>query len=269
MTALVGRRWSLEVGRPGRRGIAVEQHRTTFSVRQKSGSRTTTADIAVWMPPPDLRTFLEARGAVVRLLAGYAEGGAVELARGEVVPRTLAEPWQRDDRVLSWTISGGRLATLDAVPSRSWSQVRASDVIEYVRRECGLAVDVIRLGRDFTFARGYVVEGSPRDELSQLCEATGSEWQIVDGRLRILPRGEPSRARADRWSADTGMMWASPDVDGAIRAMALLRPSLRPGDVVSIVDDAYSGEMVAREVSHYGDSDGDAWYTEIEGRPRG
>lgn len=269
MADKVHRRWALEVGRPGTNGVRYEGMRLTFDVELRADSRATAANVSVYMPDRALRGLVEAPDSVTRVLAGYRDGGAVEIVRGETVTDSVQETRQGPDRVLSWSVSGARVALLQTVPSRSWSSVRASEVIEWIRQQCGIPADVIRLGSDFTIARGYVVEGSPKQELTDLCASTGSRWQIVDGRLRILPVGEASRpVRAALWSSSTGLR-PSPQQrqDGRVVASALLEPGLRPGDIVRIVDDAYAGDVLIDRIRHEGDSHDTPWYSTVEGVP--
>lgn len=263
----VHRRWALEIGRPGQRAVRIEQQRVVFDAMLRGGDRSTTGAVEVWMPAPGLRGIVDAPDAVTRLMAGYEDGGPVEIMRGETVADSVIERRDGPDRVLSWQVTGARRATLDAVPSRSWSRVRASDVIEYVRQDAGIPADVIRVGADYEFARGYLTEGSVRDELTIMCEATGSTWTIVDGRLRVLPVGEQARPRRELWSASTGLLPSPAQTTEGVIASALLSPSLRPGDGVRIVSEGYAGDVVVREVRHAGDSHGQAWYTTIQGRP--
>lgn len=270
MARKVNRRWALQVARAGRQGPSYEGQRVTFDVDLQAGNRATVAQVSIYMPERGLRGLVEAPDAVTRVLAGYEDGGAVEVAQGQTVRDSVSVQRQGPDTILSWSVSGSRLALLDAVPSRSWSDVRASEVIEYVRQECGIPADVIQLGEDVRFSTGYVCEGSPREELTILARTTGSTWQIVDGRLRILPIGQPSRpARAALWSSTSGLL-PSPQQrdDGRIVATSLLEPALRPGDIVRIVDDAYSGDVTVQRVRHEGDTHGIPWYTTIEATPR-
>jgi hypothetical protein len=203
---------------------------------------------------------------LVRVLAGYeGEQGAVEIGGGYPIPGTVAEDRSSVDRPLEFEVSASRVASV-ALLSAAWASIAASEVIAWVAEQAGLATD-LRLGTDPQFSR-YSVSGGMMGVLADLAESTESQWTIEGPTLRMWPQGDAYRPTADLWSPNTGLISVSGE-GAEIRAQALLRPSLRPGDVVRIVDAGYAGDLRVLEALHEIDTYGATWYTSIVGVPRG
>lgn len=268
MTRLWGKTWALEVIGTNGATRTYEGMRLAFSAPRKAGSRTVDASVTVWMPDPALVTSIEEGNVTVRVLAGWRDGGAIEVAQGERVRRTVSFTREGADEVLAFRISGGGTAMLGTVISHSWSSVKTSDAVEYIRQQLGLAADVIQFGTDVEYSRGYVIAGPAANALSDLCASSGSRWSVEAGRLRVVPLTGYSRVVSDRWTSETGLLQVSgPAGDGLVRASALLRPGLLPKDQIEIVDERYAGRVNITELVNDGDTHGDTWQTSIVGEP--
>lgn len=263
---LFGRQWSLQVGDPGSVGIEYLDARMQFKVQLSGRGGQNLCDLTVSNPDPSLVGALQSRDKFHRLLAGY-EDGSQELFQGYVVRGSVQDRRTADEPEIQYQLSSaGRPLRIGTINRSFTGTVSARTIIEEVRKAMGLAADVLTLGEEKTYARGFVAQGAPGPILTDLCRDCGSQWQITDGRLRVWPVGQAARRTADLWAAETGLLEASlPALNGEIRAAALLRPGLRPGDVVRIRDQVWSGDVVCVEVTHAGDTDGETWRTDVLG----
>jgi hypothetical protein len=166
-------------------------------------------------------------------------------------------------------VSASRSYVARGTVSRSWRDVRASEVIGFLRREMGLAADYIELPTDVRYARGHVVEGGPLVALAEVVSDCGATFSLDGGRLRIFPLGGAAPLVVDVWSPESGLLdVAGPDGDGNARATALLRPAVRCGDTVAVKSPRWSGQIRVQSVRHEGQTDQTRWATSIVGVPR-
>ena len=264
MTTLARRTWALEYGKPGATATIVEG----ISLQFKTSATTTT--ITAFLPSASLVESLGQSGVVWRLLAGYEDTGAVEVARGTVVKGSIQDELTPPDARITWQISRTSAELQLATVARSWASCHASDVIEYIRQAMAVPAGIIELADDIEYVRGYVLQGAPKPYLDSVVADCGCQWEIDGGRLKVWPLGGEARQTSDVWAPSTGLLRvSSPDGDGRIQAIALLRPALRKGDVVRLESRRRDGELIVREVSHQGDTRGDVWYTQIVGVVRG
>lgn len=75
------------------------------------------------------------------------------------------------------------------------------------------------------------------------------------------------RVRRRLGSPSTGLLRVSGS-GSEIRARALLRPYLRPGDCITIEDESYAGDVRLLDVAHEVDTYGGTMTTDIVGRAR-
>lgn len=259
MGELHGQVWALQAGDQVFEGLSL---RAVARWPRDGGSD---LDVTVYHAGPTLRGIIEARDSRISVLAGYSgDQGAVEIGGGRVIADTIEEDRSDVDRPLSWQLDG-RMATTEVVLSACWGSVMASEVIDYIRAEAGLAGD-IRLGADREYSR-YDVAGGVSGALAALARDTGSSWEIDGSTLHFWPASEPRREYADVWSPSTGLLRVSGS-GSEIRARALLRPYLRPGDCITIEDESYAGDVRLLDVAHEVDTYGGTMTTDIVGRAR-
>lgn len=262
------RRWLLEAGVSGEPGVGTSDSRIAFSVRLQRG-RPAVADVTVWSPARSLRDTLYRPGAVVRLSAGYADGGPVELVAGRIVQGSIEDQTATRAATLGFAVQP--LAVKSSLISETATNATAG--IRACASALGLVVEVLDVPAPATYARGVALRGNPLTALRTLVDDSGCQYAITDGRLRVWPLGQAARRTALVWSEDrelvriVGPSGGGTDA-GKVTAEALLSPALRPGDVVRVASRTWSGDVTAETVRHTGDSHGRAWYTAVEGVPR-
>jgi hypothetical protein len=261
---LRGRAWALQVGDVEYSGFDMD-FRAQYGEDGIGDCR-----IAISNAPRELAPSLSVDGQVVRLLAGYADSGAVEVARGGVVLDSVTDRRAGVDMVLSWAISSARGTIRAPVVSRWWPSPSAEEVIRWLAAQAGVAVDVLRLGRTTRYPGGLLTQGRIAPILDRLCADSGSRWALDDGRLRVWPRGGTARRTAEVWSAGGRTLLGLAVSGGGVRRLSvrgILTAHLRRGDALRVVDDLYSGDVLIDEVEHIGSTRSDAWDTVVTGRP--
>ena len=257
MSRLFRRVWAVEVA--GRRSEGLTVH---FGARYPGRGEPAQCDVRVFMPPREMVAALYSPGTECRVLAGYVDTGAVEVFAGVPIPGSVEDARQE----VSWQLSASRTYAARRVVSRSWADVRASEVIDYLRRQMGLSADYLELPQDVRYARGHNVEGPARRELETVVADCGATYSIEGASLRVYPEGGSVPRAADAWTPGSGLLEiVGPEGSGEVRAMALLRPALRPGDTVPVRSPRWDGDVRVQEVRHDGQSDETRWQTEIVG----
>lgn len=262
------RRWYVDIGPNGGEGARYEGMRMAFAVRLAAG-KPTSGEVTVYAPEPAMVDALFARSTLVRVAAGYADNGATVLMQGGVVRDSVRDRSANRDRRVDWQIAPLQGPVSSAVVQGPTGATTTTALIEAVRAALGVPAEIVQLGANVRYSRGYVITGSPIREIDQLCRDSGSQWSLTDGRLRVWPAGASARQTADVWSERSGLIeTARPGGDGRVAATALLRPTCRPGDVIRIESGIWSGDMTVAEVYHEGDTEGNRWYTSVVGAPR-
>ncbi len=267
MSDLYRRVWALEVGMPNAAGRSYTGMDMSFRAVQ-SAKGSSLCNVTIWMPARELVDALNIKGVIFRVLAGYLDSGAVEVARGTVVQDSVRNKLAAAEPLISWQVSPSKEALARAMVARTWRSVYASEIIDHVRRSMGLAADVIDLPEDVFYAAGYHIE-KPKPALDEVTEDCGAQWDIVDNRLRVWPIDGVAKRTADLWSTSNGVILesAAPNGDGKVTASALLRPQRRPGDTVRIESTSrgWSGDIRGQEFVHTGNTAAQVWRTDVTG----
>lgn len=265
--ALYPRAWSITVGTLDVSGLAVE-----FSVHRTLKKEPNTAEIVIYNLNADSRARIEALDRVpVRVEAGY-DAGASEILLG-----FLRKAWSvKSGPTWETHVQSGDGENLIAKKTISKGYAKGtrvsdvvSDLVEALEVESSDALDQAiasaTLGPDFP--QGTVVEGHAADELDEILSAANLEWSIQNGKLQVLPRGEPLGGRAIRLTPDTGLE-GSPSVDskGVLTAVARLIPGLDPGRTVVVDCEAVKGQFRIETSDYRGHTHGGDWHVAISGK---
>lgn len=247
--------WALRVGDREYTGIDL---RASAKWPDDGGA---TVDLEIYHPGPTILGAIEGRQTRISVLAGYdLDQGPVEIGGGLPVADSIEVDYASVDRPVRVQLSAARAPGV--VLSASWGSISASEVIEHIRGELGVAAE-IDLATDPQYTR-YSISGAHGRVLDALAKDCGCRWQIGDGALRLWPRDQPRRITADVWSPATGLLTVL--AGDKVRATAMLRPGMRPGDRLRFSDLALEGDVRATAVSHDVDTGSDLWTTAIEGR---
>ncbi len=119
-----------------------------------------------------------------------------------------------------------------------------------------------------SFVNGVAVNGKVSKLLDKYVTSAGYRWSIQDGQLQVLGPDETLLDSIAVISSLTGLV-GSPErgEKGIVKLRSLLQPTIQPGRRCQVVSRMVSGQYKALAVKHFGDTFGQDWYTEFEGRP--
>jgi len=118
------------------------------------------------------------------------------------------------------------------------------------------------------FKKGVAVSGRVTDVLDKYITSAGYDWSIQDGNLQVLGPGEILIGEAVVLNKSSGLVGSpEPGEKGEIKVLSLLQGAISPGRQIIIDSLTAKGSFKARKVVHVGDSWGQDWYTEFEGKP--
>lgn len=251
MTLLFDPIIALAIGTAGGEARTSPGLRITGRVSYKN-ARAGEAEIEVYNPAPATIAAAEARGAVIRLLAGYEVPEL--LFEGSPIRDGVMVRKEGVDRILSIVARTGGVQLEQARLSLSFAQgTRASDVVAEAARALGLPLGVVRLGQDYDLPAGFSYSGNANELLSRLVQSAGSTLTVRDGVLQALPSGEDTGELVTLLTPETGLLGSPTRRAGKKRALveleAQLIPSLRPGKRVAVESANLSGVFVVRDVT--------------------
>lgn len=213
----------------------------------------------------------------VRIEAGYQNEPRL-LYAGDVIPGGALSKLNGTDWETKLLIADGLRSFSNARVDRSY---RTGTTVHTILRDIAASMN-LQLPRKVdedpalraTIATSELAMGFSSDELTRILAPYGYNWSIQNGQLQIL-RDEGVREETEReLSIATGMIdspeLGNPEAKGGppkITVKALLYPELVPGGRVRVRSRAINGLYKIDQVTHDGDSRGDAWYTSVEVRP--
>lgn len=210
----------------------------------------------------------------VGLDAGY-ENFLTRLFYGDVF-RSRVEISSPDTIMVVEALAGG-VSLYSARVSRSFRPgVRVETVmlhlVEALGCEPGNAQAMLRgvrlKDRTTTFTAGVVLSGSAEYEFSRLCEGAGFDWMIDDGRLVLARKRDSILETAPLLSPETGLI-GSPTKDQITRIVkgkCKIMPDVAPGRNVEVQCSLFKEVIRIYKTTVVGDTHGDDWYIDFEGR---
>ncbi|MDY7720095.1 hypothetical protein, partial [Pseudomonas aeruginosa] len=127
---------------------------------------------------------------------------------------------------------------------------------------------------------GYVLSGTPRQCLDQICEAHDLQWNITRDTLTVTDRDgtyEANTSTAPLISPETGMVGSPRSLTRnqratakdkkakpGIRVTSLINPQVRPAGIIRVESQMHTGFYRVAKITFEGDWRGNAWYMHIE-----
>ena len=259
-------------------GLRVESLRVGFTIDKTTKREPNTAEIAVYNLSRAHRQALETgygklrvpgtklKAIPVRVAAGYAASGMSLLFYGQ-----LREVFSRPERDGSWiTIlrSGdGDRATRARATFGFRPGVSLTRVVGLGNASKQLAAATLH-GVGATISRGATFEGAAPEQLDTVLRSAGYEWSIQDNALQVVPIGKSLDTQGVLLSPETGLVDVpTTDEKGNLQARALLLPGLVPGRRVKVRSSTIQGVWRLERVRYVGDTHGEDWVAELEGKP--
>ena len=273
--ALYGRRVAVTVGSTaGGAGRRVEGLRVAWRVIMTASSLPFEAQVEIWNPTPATIAACRAPDAQVLLEAGYDQPGVI--FRGEPIRGGVRVTRRGPDTILALDLADAWRERVGAWFARDYQpQTPAVEIVGDAIAALGLAVGAVTVPGSLRYPRGISFAGPAADALDEIAESVGASWRVDGGAVYFGPDFEPSDVAdvGPLLTPSTGLV-GSPtlrgDVGGdAVEVRALLLPTMRPGRPFRVQSREITGDFVAQDVQHVGDSGFDApFYTEIVAVPR-
>jgi hypothetical protein len=272
-STLFGRKWRVTLGT-----LAIDSQRVAFRVEKTLAPQPNKAEVRVWNLTKSHIQGLEnlAAGKVpipVQIEAGYQSATSV-LFTGEL--RHVVTTREGPDLVTTVGSGDGESAFQT---SRINVSIRPNTTTDQALKMIAAALGVskgnlssaavkLRLaGVGNLFSNGTVFCGSASREMTQICRSCGLTWSIQNGELQLLPIGKALDASAIDLSPETGLIGSpSLDVKGKLAVRMLMIPDVFPGRKLVLTSERLSGNYRVEASVHSGDSHGQEWYVDAEGK---
>lgn len=271
--ALFDRRVSLNIGTTeGGEARELRDLRVSFRVIMTATSLPFEAQVELFNPSDTTVAACRRPDAQIELVAGYQTPGVI--FRGEPILGGVRRARQGPDSILSLDLADRWKVTREAWFDREYAaQTNATQVVEDAIAAMGLPVGFVEVPGNLRWPRGVSFSGRASDVLDEVAESVGASWRVDGGVVVFAADQTPTVARQGPLiTADSGMV-GSPTLRGdvskdAIEVRSLLLPDMRPGRPFRVQSEDISGNYIARDVMHVGDSGYDQpFYTEMIGAP--
>lgn len=209
----------------------------------------------------------------VQIDAGY-EGGSSTLFLGKLRTAQTAKD-EQGNIVLSLASGDGELEYRASRVSVSVKKNTPADVVvRDIVKSLGVlegnlneAIAQIKANAGQLFTSGYAAHGNAARELTKITRSAGLTWSIQDGKLQFLSLRDALKGEAVLLTPETGLVDA-PSVDnkGVMKARMLMAPDVFPGRLVVLKSQFLNGQYRIEKTVHSGDTAGNDWYVDIEGK---
>ncbi len=248
---LYGRKFAVEVGRPGEVGKRYTGLDMKASITMKSGQDPNEGRITITNMAPATLDLLRKTGSgvVIRVLAGYEE--LLLVFQGDPVEGGIEVKREKTDRIaVIEAQDGGRGYRLGRVSVSFDAPIPLRQAFEAAVEAMGLGVGVVALDPDQRIPRGFTMYGDARKQLDRFARMAGGDWTIRDGLVSIIKAGETSGERALVFSVEAGNLIGAPKLgdEGKVEVKGLLAPTMRPYKPFRVISDQVNGDFCATEV---------------------
>jgi hypothetical protein len=248
--------------------------RITFSVKMKRGGRSEPGQVVIYNLSPDSRAFLDRDDIKVTLRAGYdadRENSALPIViRGDLI--RVKHERQRVNWVTTLQVGDGeRIRRSTRVNLSSEEQTR----LELLQQVLGdtLALRENTAAQDPGWQERYVgaLDGSLDLVVTEILPF-GWSWMIQDGEAVLVPPSGVLDGSALVLTAGSGLIGypkAKRRESGrstrllGVEAQSQLFAPLRPGRVVDLRSQEFTGVYTVAEVDHKGDTHGGEWVSDL------
>lgn len=277
------RNYVLVVGVPGKGEIEITGLHITFQIKKSSDNKKkgNQASVSIYNLAEDKRKSLEATNVPVRLDVGYLDTGLHELFHGESTD--IVTTRRGEDIVTTVTLDAAYTGLNHRLVSKL---VAPGSTVEDIVRNLAVSMpDVARTkfsgkGLKQKAVDGYPMSGTPRQILTELCDAFGLEWQIDSGILYVTDVVESFMTNAQAFIINemSGLI-ERPEVTEVekqrkkgdkkkkgrkgLQIKLLLNPILQAGGLIKLEYGDLSGFYKIIDIQHEGEIYGSSWMTTI------
>lgn len=283
------RDYSLYIGYgPGAEGILVKGLHIEFDIEKviNNQQKLNEAQIKVYNLSRTQTTALQEHEVSVRLLVGYKNTSLVELCLGNAVKVQTEK--SGSDWVTTITVGEAYSLVNNRLPINTIPGGKTvADVIKQIASDGGLTIGGIYGDKaNTTLAWGYPIEGTVRQQLSELTAAYSLEYFINGNVLTVRDSGgyvKQNKSQAVILNEDTGLLdvpyfesWnegkkkkTKKEYRGVV-VKALLNPTVIPGKLINIQrpteqeGEIKNGYYLVRQAKYSGGYDSSEWCMELK-----
>lgn len=263
--------------------------RIRFQTMQNNLQRPNSAHITITNPAPETAQRLKKEGTIVRLEAGYEDGGPQLIYQGNIIQKRIGRE-NPVETYLDILAGDGDQAYNFAVVKKTLASGNTFrdqvDAVAEAMKEHGVEIGYIPDLGDKKMPRGRTLFGMARDIMRDIATSTGCSWSIQDGKLTMVKNQEFLPGDVHVVNSSTGMVGLPEQTFDGIRVRMLLNPKIKPGskikiDQASVQEALFSPNYTAEVqnsmipsladdgiykclvVEHQGDTRGLAYYTNV------
>jgi len=272
---------NLQIGRYQEEGLMLDGFRIAFTVNKSITDEPNSATIEVSNLSTGTRNKIRpAAGELAILRAGYAAQGELPViyigdmtnVAHDIMPPTITTRIESSD---------GQDAIRTSVANLSFEQgTDARVVVQKLINQIGLplqrATSIIAELPKMIFNNGFSFEGFAADAMNKLSGDLDFNWSVQNNELKITRKKRSSALVAIRLNPDSGLI-GSPvrirdvDLEDPEKTFigweieALLQPKAEPADIIEVESRVISpaAQFEIHDVTHTGDTHGEAWTTKL------
>lgn len=247
--------------------------RVRFQVSKHTGKEPNTATVTIHNLSERSRGEFMEKPLRVKLFAGY--GGVNDLiCVGDMVWSGSSQPdgvtWETELQ-----LGDGQRAYKHARSSRTFKAgTSIKEVIGDVAKTMGMSIpENVKEAKALAkqFANGVTIEGSSQKEMTRLAGMAGYTHSVQNNRLQLLTENGVTFVQAHRIAVDTGMVGipelGAPTEAGkrpVLKVRMRLAGRINAGDPIQMDAKHIKGLYKVQRIDHDGDTEGQAWYSDIE-----
>ena len=278
MTQLLGRKYKLTFGKPGREAKVVTGLDISFDIERTTEAKPNTGTINVFNLSRENRAALEDSEAQVILEAGYEGQMGIIFTGNDLIVQTIKRGV--DYETVIRARDGGKeltetQVTID-VPEGEAFDDTVKNVLKQYTKITGRKVDLSKLPKTAA-ARNKIISKQAAVVLSELLDPEGYEWSIQNGEFRVVPVTQGSDETVYILGPSSGLIsspektrlrlpHAQEDTDG-ISFTCLMNSQVTPLRRVQLAASSIKGIYKVTRVTYRGDLKGQDWYCNAEGVP--
>ena len=251
----------------GSPGLRVKDLRVAFDISKSSTSEPNAATVDVYNLNDQSRAFVETKNQVLILKAGYEDLLSTILI-GNV--RRVEHEFVPPDIITHMEVRDGGKSLYESEFRRYYPA--GSSKLSVVRDILG-SMEGIETGVILTTAlngttKKLSLSGLSRVVLDRRAKAWGFEWSVQDGTAMVLDRGSTTvpQASAIILNRTSGLLDSPVKTQRGAKFKSLLRPDMPVGGFVIVQSRFLTARLKVESLRHVGDTKGNTWNTEAEGR---
>lgn len=277
------RNYVLRVGKPGKNYLEISGLNVQFKVQKSSDNKKkgNHASVSVYNLSEDHRKIVEESGVTVYLEVGYADTGLHELFSGQVTD--VETNRNGEDLVTTLTLDSLYSGLNHKMVSKLIApNTTLEGLFKSLAKEIPDIVQTKFSGPTLQkkIPEGYPISGSPRQTLTEVCDAYGLEWQVDSGILYVtdVTYSFMTNKQAFILNEMSGLL-ERPEVDEiekkrakkdekkkgrkGLKIKCLLNPLIKCGGMIKLEFGDYSGYYKVINISHEGEIYGNSWFTTL------